>query len=170
MFADLAARGFSMHSYTKEMWFAKLFGKMGAKINLSVMFNVRGVDYWRTQREKFGKDFFEDLGLKMDKKGKSKDTAFKEFATRYAGLELDDEGNLQWIVADKRGGDFYQSISFEEASKLQEQDGYRGNIGIIGVGYGDELIKKMLADDRFKYVIPYHKSGLHIPSAKPKKC
>ena len=62
MFADLAARGFSMHSYTKEMWFAKLFGKMGAKINLSVMFNVRGVDYWRTQREKFGKDFFEDLG------------------------------------------------------------------------------------------------------------
>ena len=163
MFADLAARGFSMHSYTKEMWFAKLFGKMGAKINLSVMFNVRGVDYWRTQREKFGKDFFEDLGLKMDKKGESKDTAFKEFATRYAGLELDDEGNLQWIVADKRGGDFYQSISFEEASKLQEQDGYRGNIGIIGVGYGDELIKKMLADDRFKYVIPYHKSGLPKP-------
>ena len=40
MVADMAARNFPAHAYTKEIAFAKIFGLTGIKINLSVMFDV----------------------------------------------------------------------------------------------------------------------------------
>lgn len=37
LFADLAAKEFPLHAYTKEITFARLFGMTGAKINLSLI-------------------------------------------------------------------------------------------------------------------------------------
>lgn len=40
MVADMSARDFPAHAYTKEIAFARIFGLTGMKINLSVMFDV----------------------------------------------------------------------------------------------------------------------------------
>lgn len=46
MVADMAARGFPAHAYTKEIAFARIFGMTGIKINMSVMFDVEPQEFW----------------------------------------------------------------------------------------------------------------------------
>ena len=46
MVADMAARVFPAHAYTKEIAFARIFGMTGIKINMSVMFDVEPQEFW----------------------------------------------------------------------------------------------------------------------------
>lgn len=68
MVADMAARGFPAHAYTKEIAFARIFGMTGIKINMSVMFDVEPQEFW-------GKVFHEADYQKQ-----------KTLAEKYAGM------------------------------------------------------------------------------------
>ena len=57
---------------------------------------------------------------------------------------------------------FEQSINYREAVALENQEGYKENVGIIAVAYGDEHLKMLLDDPNVRYVIPYHRSGLPV--------
>lgn len=67
MVADMAARKFPAHAYTKVIEFAEIFGLTGIKINLSVMFDVHSSNEWT-----------EMLGCDSKRA--------KEIAKKYAGL------------------------------------------------------------------------------------
>lgn len=54
-----------------------------------------------------------------------------------------------------------ESFPFDEAVRIQNAPGYRDNCGIIAVGVCDEHIWKMMADERIRVIIPYHKSGIN---------
>ena len=88
MVADMAARNFPAHAYTKELAFAKIFGQTGIKINMSVMFDV-----WN------GKQWADAIGCSEERGN--------ELARKYAGLQFfknedeipdsfrDDNGNVR---------------------------------------------------------------------------
>lgn len=65
---------------------------------------------------------------------------------------LDSRGNYIW--AD-------ESFDFQTALEIQSAEGYSRNCGTIAVGISDEHIRAMMADDRIRMIIPYHKSGLN---------
>ena len=146
MVADLSARHLPAHAYTKEIAFAKIFGMTGIKINMSVMFDI----------DPTLPDEYAGLTFVQDKNGNEV----------YNGQR----GRFEYLVGDKKRSDsvyektgerpYVQSIGFDEAVELQNTEGYSGNIGIIGVGYSDKHIVKMLSDNNIRYVIPYHSSSL----------
>lgn len=146
MVADLSAKHLPAHAYTKEIAFAKIFGKTGIKINMSVMFDI----------DASLSDDYAGLQFVPDANG----------TEEYEGVK----GRFEYLVADQKRSDkvlaeagerpYVQSIGFDEAVKLQNTEGYSGNIGIIGVGYSDNHIIKMLRDNNIRYVIPYHSSSL----------
>lgn len=130
--ADLAARKLPMHTYTKEIALARLFGLTGIKINMSL---IPDVD------RSLGKEY---AGLTRNAKGE---------------LELiwADKDRFK-----KTGGKSYmQSINFADAIALQEDPRYSANVGTIAVGISDMHIRMMLADPRIRMVIPYHSSGMN---------
>lgn len=159
MFADAYMRDLPMHAYTKEISFAKLFGKMGAKINMSVMYNIMDESYWGSHL-----DALEALG--------ETETNLDALSKKYAGMYIDDNGQLAPLVADQNMADYFknkygvtmpvQSVGYSEAVELMKQDGYTQNIGTIAVGYGDYLIRQLLNDNDIRYVIPYHSSSLPV--------
>lgn len=128
---DLAARGFTAHTYTKEIARAVLFGMSGEKINLSVMFDIDGNVRW------------EYAGLDADGNYIVGDSARASLIERITG---------------KRP--FTQSIDFNAAVELEHDPQYSKNCGIIGVGYSYNHILKMLRDNNIPYIIAYHRSGL----------
>ena len=128
---DLAARGFTAHTYTKEISRAVLFGMSGEKINLSVMFDIDGNVRW------------EYAGLDADGNYIVGDSARASLIERITG---------------KRP--FTQSIDFNAAVELEHDPQYSKNCGIIGVGYSYNHILKMLRDNNIPYIIAYHRSGL----------
>lgn len=146
MVADLSARHLPAHAYTKEIAFAKIFGMTGIKINMSVMFDI-------------------DSSLPNEYAG-------LRFVPDANGDEIYDgvRGRFEYLVGDQKRSDemlaetgertYVQSIGFDEAVELQNTEGYSGNIGIIGVGFSDKHIIKMLGDNNIRYVIPYHSSSL----------
>ena len=144
MAAELTARHLPAHMYTKELACAKILGMLGVKVNMSVMFNIEGDEYWGSEEE----------------------------ARKYAGLIRDKDGNITYNYADKVNSDrvfeetgkrpFIQSIDVAGAFELQDAPRYSKNIGVIGVGYSDEHIRMMLNDPRFRYIIPYHRSSLPV--------
>lgn len=146
MVADLSAKHLPAHAYTKEIAFAKIFGKTGIKINMSVMFDI----------DPSLSDDYAGLQFIPDANG----------TEEYNGVK----GRFEYLVADKARSDkvlaetgerpYVQSIGFDEAVELQNTEGYSGNIGIIGVGYSYNHIVKMLSDNNIRYVIPYHSSSL----------
>ena len=130
--ADLSARKLPMHTYTKEIALARLFGLTGIKINMSL---IPDVD------RSLGKEY---AGLTRNAKGE---------------LELiwADKDRFK-----KTGGKSYmQSINFADAIALQEDPRYSANVGTIAVGISDMHIRMMLADPRIRMVIPYHSSGMN---------
>ena len=192
MVADMAARKFTCHAYSKVIAFPRIFGLTGQKINMSVMFDITPAEEWQTL-----------LGCSEEKA--------KEYAFKYAGLRFvaekpaENPDNRPYIETDIEGvhgyltyllGDadyinsvyeeeyqknlaagmdenearrkaneakpFEQSINYREAVELENQDGYKENVGIIAVAYGNEHLKILLADPNVRYVIPYHKSGLPV--------
>ena len=130
--ADLAARKLPMHTYTKEISLAKLFGLTGIKINMSL---IPDID------RSMGKDF---AGLTRNEDGE---------------LELiwADKDRFK-----KTGGKSYmQSINFADAIALQNDPRYSGNVGTIAVGVSMNHILMMLDDSRIRMIIPYHSSGMN---------
>ena len=176
MVADLAARKFPAHAYTKEIAFARIFGMTGIKINMSVMFDMD---------TRLGKGYG---GLRFVTKEEydliKKDYPIKEDYT------LDGvDGYLIYNVADQENADrvekelydkaiaegksveeahkyamknkpFAQSINWKEAKALQNEPGYSDNIGTIGVGFSARHIRMMMRDPNIRYIIPYHASGM----------
>lgn len=146
MVADLSARHLPAHAYTKEIAFAKIFGLTGIKINMSVMFDI----------DPTLPDEYAGLKFVPDSNGDEE----------YNGVK----GRFEYLVGDKKRSDkvfeetgdrpYVQSIGFDEAVELQNTEGYSRNVGIIGVGFSDKHIIKMLGDNRIRYVIPYHASSL----------
>jgi hypothetical protein len=130
--ADLAARKLPMHTYTKEIVLAKLFGMTGIKINMSL---IPDID------KSMGKEY---AGLTRNAKGE---------------LELI-WGDKDRFKA-TGGKSYMQSINFADAVALQNDPRYSANIGTIAVGVSDKHIEMMLDDPRIRMIIPYHSSGMN---------
>lgn len=143
MIGDLSAKQLPAHAYTKEYYFAKLFGLTGIKINLSIV--PKGADITDEQKARFNK---------MTKAAKEKDAEFKALKA-HAGLDA--EGN--YILED-------ETFPLDKALELQNTEGYDKNCGIIWVGVSDKHIEKMLDDDNVPFIIPYHKSSLNPAIAR----
>lgn len=77
---------------------------------------------------------------------------------KYAGLNAD--GSYAWSN---------ETFDYDTAMEIQSDPEYAKNCGTIAVGISDEHIRKLLADDNIRMVIPYHKSGLNPVVAKMNK-
>ena len=130
--ADLAARKLPMHTYTKEIALARLFGLTGIKINMSL---IPDVD------RSLGKEY---AGLTRNAKGE---------------LELIWADKDRFKATG--GKSYMQSINFADAIALQNDPRYSANVGTIAVGISDRHIRMMLADPRIRMIIPYHSSGMN---------
>ena len=130
--ADLAARKLPMHTYTKEIALAKLFGLTGIKINMSL---IPDID------RSLGKEF---AGL-----------------TRNANGELELIWADKDRYKATGGKSYMQSINFADAIALQNDPRYSANVGTIAVGVSDKHILMMLDDNRIRMIIPYHSSGMN---------
>ena len=130
--ADLAARKLPMHTYTKEIALAKLFGLTGIKINMSL---IPDID------RSLGKEY---AGLTRNAKGE---------------LELIWADKDRFKTTG--GKSYMQSINFADAIALQNDPRYSANVGTIAVGVSDNHILMMLDDARIRMIIPYHSSGMN---------
>ena len=130
--ADLAVRKLPMHTYTKEIALAKLFGQTGIKINMSL---IPDID------RSLGREF---AGLTRNAKGE---------------LELIWADKDRFKATG--GKSYMQSINFADAIALQNDPKYSGNVGTIAVGVSDKHILMMLDDNRIRMIIPYHSSGMN---------
>ena len=228
LIADAAYRKLPIHAYTKVIAYAKIFGLTGAKINMSVMFDVKNSKQWAEDlgiSEENAKQYADKYqGLRFvtetpaeyktayknantDEKLKKKyDKYISEGATEaearrktadwavrpYRPITLEGKkGYLTYLVSDadyvneqyqrmynqyiseglseaeaerkaNSNKPFEQSINYREAKALQDQDGYRENVGIIGVAFGDEHLRMMMDDENVRYIIPYHSSNLPV--------
>lgn len=130
--ADLTARKLPMHTYTKEISLAKLFGMTGIKINMSLIPDIDrslGAEY---------------AGLTKNAKG--------EYELIWADKDR---------FKATGGKSYMQSINFADAIALQADPRYSANVGTIAVGISDRHIRMMLDDARIRMVIPYHSSGMN---------
>ena len=130
--ADLSARKLPMHTYTKEIALAKLFGQTGIKINMSL---IPDID------RSLGKEF---AGLTRNENGE---------------LELIWADKDRFKATG--GKSYMQSINFADAVALQNDPRYSSNVGTIAVGVSDKHILTMLDDARVRMIIPYHSSGMN---------
>ena len=130
--ADLAARKLPMHTYTKEIALAKLFGLTGIKINMSL---IPDID------RSLGREF---AGLTRNENGE---------------LELIWADKDRFKATG--GKSYMQSINFADAIALQNDPRYSANVGTIAVGVSDKHILMMLDDNRIRMIIPYHSSGMN---------
>ena len=130
--ADLAARKLPMHTYTKEIVLAKLFGMTGIKINMSL---IPDID------KSMGKEY---AGLTRNAKGE---------------LELIWGDKDRYKATG--GKSYMQSINFADALELMADPRYSANVGTIAVGVSDKHILMMLDDPRIRMIIPYHSSGMN---------
>lgn len=135
MVADMAARKFPAHAYTKVIEFAEIFGLTGIKINLSVMFDVHSSDEWAemlgcdSKRAKeiakkyAGLTFVERIP--EDDKNRLKDekqTRPYKFITDFEGTGKD--GYLTYLVGDKdRAEKAYQAAKDAIMSGQRYRDG-----------------------------------------------
>lgn len=143
MIGDLSAKRLPAHAYTKEYYFAKLFGLTGIKINMSIV--PKGADITDEQKARFNK---------MTKAMKEKDAEFKALKS-HAGLDA----NGNYILED-------ETFPLDKALEIQNTEGYDANCGIIWVGVSDAHINKMLDDENVPFIIPYHKSSLNPAIAR----
>ena len=132
--ADLAARGFKAHTYTKEIARAMLFGMTGEKINMSVMFDINPDVDWQY------------AGLE----GNSMDSDYSVADYKHAAAVEGKTGEKQ----------FTYSIPFAKAVEIEHNPLYSKDCGIIGVGHSYFGMLKMFRDERIPYIIGYHRSGM----------
>ena len=101
-FADLSAKQLPMQSYTKELVFARLFGKLGGKINMSGIAAVRKNTLPLTESKKDG--------ITKDQAEKN-----KEIEKRFAGLDISRlMEHLQKDVSDITTEDLEQNLDLCE--------------------------------------------------------
>ena len=141
IYADLTAKGYYLHAYTKVPAELKIFGLSGAKINASLIPAVIEI---------FERD--ENGNVKLDKNGKE---IVNVKATK-AMIGFDKNGNL---IFDGREG-----INPDEAFMLIEDPEYSKNITGICIGYSDRHIQALLDDKRIQLII-----GFHDKTNNPKK-
>ena len=130
--ADLAARKLPMHTYTKEISLAKLFGMTGIKVNMSL---IPDID------RSLGKEY---AGLTKNANG--------EYELIWADKDR---------FKATGGKSYMQSINFADAIALQNDPRYSSNVGTIAIGLSDMHIRMMLNDSRIRQVIPYHSSAIN---------
>lgn len=145
LFADMSARQLTSHGYTKEPYYAKLFGMTGQKINLSVV--AKAAELTAEQQARY-----EKLVNKGDKYLLG-DPEFKEIA-EHAGLGKDENGNWTRLLVED------ETFPLQEALDLQKDPRYNSNCGIIWIGVSDAQIRVLLDSDDVPMVIPYHSSGV----------
>ena len=228
LIADAAYRKLPIHAYTKVIAYARIFGLTGAKINMSVMFDVMNNKQWadtlgiseadankyanQYQGLRFVTELPEDYQKAYDNADKDKKLKKKydkyiangdteadarrktaDWAVRpYRPITLEGKtGYLTYLVSDadyvneqyqrlydqyisegmspreaerkaNANKPFEQSINYREAKELQDQEGYKDNVGIIGVAFGDEHLRMMMEDENIRYIIPYHSSSLPV--------
>ena len=145
LFADMSARQLTSHGYTKEPYYAKLFGMTGQKINLSVV--AKAAELTAEQQARY-----EKLVNKSDK-ALMEDPEFKEIA-EHAGLGKDENGNWTRLLVED------ETFPLQEALDLQKDPRYNSNCGIIWIGISDAQIGVLLDSNDVPMVIPYHSSGV----------
>lgn len=143
MMAEMSAKKLPMHVYTKEPSFVKIFGKTGAKINMSLVPSGDGL--------KRNAD-----GTMMTKLvTENGDEISEEAAKKYNG-----KGKLYRVPVYDISNETFPE---DEAYKLRKDN---PNVGTIMVGVSDDHIRAALSDPRIDMVIPYHKSGINPGVAK----
>lgn len=146
--ADLSAREFPLHGYSKEAIFLRLFGMTGGKFNGSLIAHVE---------EKMGKEYAGLLPAEEAKDGR--------------GILVNVDGKQYAICFDDYArhvatGSFIQSIGMKDIIALQLDPRYSKNVGSITIGVSDKQILAMLDSPYFRMVIPYHASGMIPEFAK----
>lgn len=144
IFADLAANKFPLHAYSKEVAFLRLFGMTGAKINGSLIAHVD---------KSFSKKYAGLLSAEEAKKGNAilVHTEDGDYA-----IGFDDYSRHMAT----KGKTFIQSIGMKDMIALQMDKRYSKNVGSITIGVSDVQILAMLDSPLFRYIIPYHSSGM----------
>jgi hypothetical protein len=144
---DMAAREMKLQSYSKEAAYIIMFGKTGAKINMSTLPKaVVSEDLQRRYNEA--------------KKDEERNAAQKEGA-EYAGLITDENGrivDLSWSEEHSLKPDFCQSI-FRDPER-------NGNCGAVTVGASVNHSIFAAAQPWIRMVIPFHLSGMPIEARK----
>ena len=131
MVADMAARGFPAHAYTKEIAFARVFGMTGIKINLSIMYDVQNLNYWR--------DIFKNAD----------DERLREIASKYAGLQYFE--NADDIPEEFKDYDDDGNLILDHGSIMEiDEDGVKGYLTYL---VGDENRSQRHWEETFKRVL-----------------
>jgi len=154
---DLAAKGFPIHGYTKEIVCARLFGQTGAKWNGSLIAtlskdkNTPAGLISEEEYESWKKNGKIPEGLECIKvtgrDGKTWYIGFDDFARNKAT-----KGSAKQT--------FIQSIGMKDIMSLILDPRYSKSVGNITIGVSDEQIIAMLRSPYFRMVIPYHLSGM----------
>ncbi len=144
---DMAAREMKLQSYSKEAAYIIMFGKTGAKINMSTLPKaVVSEDLQRRYNEA--------------KNDEERSAAQKEGAEN-AGLITDEDGrivDLSWSEEHSLKPDFCQSI-FRDPER-------NGNCGAVTVGASVNHSIFAAAQPWIRMVIPFHLSGMPIDARK----
>ena len=144
-FADLSAKGLPMHSYTKELDFARLFGLTGGKINMSAIAAIR------------------KNAANIDKiKGNAAKEAATDFEKSIAGLDISrlaeklgkDESAITYddVIANLDDVDYVwadESIDVKKATLLQTGILY-DKLSDAQADYCYELIRNGQIDEAFR--------------------
>ena len=148
--ADLSAREFTMHGYTKEAVALRLFGMTGIKWNGSLIAHVD---------PKMGKEF---AGLMPASEAEAHRGILVEVDGKEYSIGFDDFERHNKF--DKNS--FIQSIGYKDIVALQCDKRYSPYVGSICIGVSDKQIRAMLDCDLIRMIIPYHASGMLPEFAK----
>ena len=150
IFADLSAKRLPLHGYTKEIIALRLFGMTGAKWNGSWIAHVdRGM----------GKEY---AGLLPASEAKNGNAILVHTEDGDYAIGFDDYARHK--ATNKKS--FIQSIGMKDMMALQLDPRYSHHVGSITIGVSDKQILAMLDSPYFRFVIPYHSSGMLPQFAK----
>ena len=150
IFADLSAKRLPLHGYTKEIVALRLFGMTGAKWNGSL---IASVD------RSMGKEY---AGLLPASEAKDGSAILVHTEDGDFAIGFDDYARYK--ATNKKT--FIQSIGMKDMIALQLDPRYSSYVGSITIGVSDKQILAMLDSPLFRFVIPYHSSGMLPQFAK----
>lgn len=150
IFADLSAKRLPLHGYTKEIIALRLFGMTGAKWNGSWIAH--------TDRD-MGKEY---AGLLPASDAKNGNAILVHTDDGDYAIGFDDYARYK--ATNKKT--FIQSIGMKDMIAIQLDPRYSPYVGSITIGVSDRQILAMLDSPLFRYIIPYHASGMLPQFAK----
>ena len=150
IFADLSAKRLPLHGYTKEIVALRLFGMTGAKWNGSLIAHVE---------RNMGKEY---AGLLPASEAKDGSAILVHTKDGDFAIGFDDYARHK--ATNKES--FIQSIGMKDIIALQLDPRYSSYVGSITIGVSDKQILAMLDSPLFRYIIPYHASGMLPQFAK----